>query len=149
MSMDIIEAEVRPAIPAKCLTQVEAWLLRRVFITEEKDNYLGFDGHWSLNDIYQGTPVSPDEELERALAASRQVCPELCAAVEREIAKNGEINPASVDYQAIFQAIIRRHPNRLDHISIARCYRDTRYSYFDEGFTLITATEIGSIVDFH
>jgi len=111
MSTDFVDAVVRPAIPAKCLTQVETWLLRRVFITEEKDNYLGFDGCWTLNDIFQGTPVSPDEELERALAASRHVCPELCTAVEREIAKTSEINPASVNYEAIFQAIIR--PNFL------------------------------------
>ena len=131
MSIDYVEATVRPAIPAKCLTQVEAWLLRRVFITEEKDNYLGFDGYWTLNDIYQGTPVSPDEELWKALAASRQVCPELCTAVEREIAKTDEINPASVNYEAIFQAIIRRHPVLLKHISIAQCNQDTRRSYFD------------------
>jgi hypothetical protein len=53
MNTDIIRAAVRPPIPAKCLTHLEAWLLRRVFITEEIDNDLGFDVCRTLNDIHE------------------------------------------------------------------------------------------------
>jgi hypothetical protein len=144
MSIDYVEATVRPAIPAKCLTQVEAWLLRRVFKTEENGNYLSFDGFWTLNDLYDET-LSFDEELRRALVASRQVCPELCAAVERQIGKVGWIKLGAVDYETIFQAVIRRHPDFLEHISIAKCYSDTGLKYFDQSFTLISATSIESI----
>jgi hypothetical protein len=54
MSIDFVEAVVRPAIPAKCLTQIEAWLLRQVFKTEKNGKYLGFDGCWTLNDMHEG-----------------------------------------------------------------------------------------------
>ena len=144
MSTDHVEAVVRPAIPAKCLAEIEAWLLRRVFKTEENGEYLGFDGCWTLNDLYDET-LSLDEELRSALAASRHICPELCAAVERQIGEVGWIILGDVDYETIFQAVILRHPDLLDHISIARCYRDTKMRYFDESFTLITATSIETI----
>jgi hypothetical protein len=144
MSTDYVEATVRPAIPAKCLTQVEAWLLRRVFKTEENEKYLGFDGCWTLNDLYDET-LSLDEELGRALAASRHICPELCAAVERQISKEGVIKFGSVDYESIFQSIIRRHPDFLRHISIEECDCNTGRLDYEQRFTLITADAIESI----
>ena len=60
MSIDYIEAFVRPTIPTKCFADLEAWLLTRVFKTEASGNRLGFHACWSFNDIYQNT-LSDDE----------------------------------------------------------------------------------------
>jgi hypothetical protein len=87
---------------------------------------------------------SPDEELQNALAASSKACPELCAAIQRKIAQRGAILLGTVDYETIFQSIIRRHPS-LQHISIEECDRMSNSKYCHMTLTLITATEIESI----
>jgi hypothetical protein len=143
MSRDYFEIHVRPTIPAKCLTDIDAWLLFRVFKTEHKDNGFGFSARWSLNYFFE--EIFPtDNELREALISSLQACPELCTAVESRI-KNGGIILGSVDYEAIFQAIIRRHPDFLQHISIEEYDYDERFSYYDKTFTLITANAIETI----
>jgi molybdopterin synthase catalytic subunit len=95
--------------------------------------------------VVQQSPPYWNSKLGRALAASRQVCPELCAAVEREIAKNGEISLGSVDYETIFQGIVRRNPDCLGHINIEEGDCNTNRLYYDQTYTLITATAIESI----
>lgn len=144
MSIDLFEATVCPRIPAKCLADIESWLLFRVFRANRKDEYIGFDGCWDLNDLFDGK-LFPDKELEKALSNSRQVCPELCAAVERQLSKEGWILLGAVNYHVILHGIILRHEKLLDCISIEEQSSDTKYRYFDKGFSLITATEIGSI----
>jgi len=144
MSLDYIEVGVCPTIPAKCLENIESWLLFRLFKTQARDDRIYFHACWTYNDIGD-EQLSPDNDLERALAASRQVCPDLCAAVERQIAKNGEIRLGSVDYETIFQSIIRRHPDALGHISIEERDCNTKSLDYDQTFTLITATAIESI----
>src|SRR5262245_1311794 len=115
MSIDWIEATVRQTIPVACLAPIERWLLTRLFRTEEKHNYLRLYGHWSLNDFYEGE-LCPDDELTETLAASREICPELCAEVEREMIKNGKIVFGAINYTSIFQSILRRHPECRTHI---------------------------------
>lgn len=144
MSVDYIDVDVCPTIPTECMEDIESWLLFRVFGTKKIDDRILFYAYWTWNDIYDRT-LSPDNDLERALAASRQVCPDLCAAVEREISTNGKITLGAVDYETIFQSIIRRHPNALRHISIKECDSNSRSMDYDETFTLITATAIESI----
>src|SRR5215472_17378556 len=80
MSIDYVVASVCPAIPREYLTDVEAWLLTRVFDIEQRGDHLAFRGSWSLNDIYEGM-LSPDQALIGALASSRELCPGLCVAV--------------------------------------------------------------------
>ena len=101
---------------------------------------VSFSGCWGYDEYWYGS-FSPDEELRNALAASSKACPELCAAIQREIAKRGAILLGGVDYETIFQSIIRRHPS-LWHISIEECVRNPTSDYYDKTFTLITATEI-------
>src|SRR5256885_1076323 len=100
MSNDYIEATV---IPADCLVPIERWLLTRIFKTEERGGYLVFQGHWDYQDVLYGYGVSADDELTEVLTASREICPELCAEVEREFNKSGEIQCA-IDYEKIFQS---------------------------------------------
>jgi hypothetical protein len=50
----------------------------------------------------------------------------------------------AVDYERIFQSIIRRHPNLL-HVSIEECDCNTRSIAVDRTFTLITADAIESM----
>ena len=136
MIIDRFEVEVCPKISAKCLTDIELWLLFRAFRTDRKNGYIGFSGCWSLNEICERL-ILPDKELYKALFTSRQVCPELCAEVEHLIREVGFIMRNFVNYERIFQAIIRRHPNFLDQVSITRGFMHLRPSV-----TLITATEI-------
>jgi hypothetical protein len=86
MSIDFVETQVCPTIPAKCLTDIESWLLLRVFQTKIRDGHINFAVCWTYNDLYE-EQLFPDKELEKALSTSRQVCPELCAAVERQISR--------------------------------------------------------------
>ena len=143
MSIDYIEAVVCPTIPTKCFADLEAWLLTRVFETEARGNDLGFHACWSLNDIYEKT--LSDNELSKALAASYEICPDLCAAVESEINRRGEIILGAVDYEKIFQSAVRRCPDFLRHISVEERDCNTKYYDYDETFTLITADAIKSI----
>jgi hypothetical protein len=69
MSIDYVEAFVRPAIPRDYLADVEAWLLARIFNAQQRGDRLAFHASWTLNDIYEGI-LSPDEALTRALASS-------------------------------------------------------------------------------
>jgi hypothetical protein len=39
-----------------------------------------------------------------------EICPDLCAAVESEINRRGEIILGAVDYEKIFQSAVRRCP---------------------------------------
>jgi hypothetical protein len=88
MSIDFVEAIVRPNVSTQCLASVETWILRRVFTTEVENNYFSFGGNWTLNDLFDER-LYPNDELTKALANSREICPDLCAAVEREFSKSG------------------------------------------------------------
>ena len=138
MSSDYIEAFVRPTIPTKCFADLEAWLLTRVFKTEVSGNRLGFHACWTYNDIYENTLF--DDELSKALAASYEICPDLCAAVESEINRRGEIILGAVDYEKIFQSVVRRCPDFLRHISVVERDCNNKSYDYDETFTLITAS---------
>ena len=144
MSVDYINVWVSPSIPTKCLAEIEAWLLRRYFeINETKDDMIFF--HSSL-DVYECVAeLNLDKDLDYALAASRQVCPELCAAVQREVERKGSIVRDEIEYETILQSIIRRHPDVLRHISIVETVHNTRSLFYEEILTLITATAIESI----
>jgi hypothetical protein len=144
MSIDYIEASIRQTIPADCLANIEKWLLTRLFSTKETDTRLRFYASWSLNDFYEGE-LSPDDELINALAASREICPELCAEVEREMNKNGKIIQGAINYERIFQSIVRRHPNFLDHVSIEEFDCNTKRTDHRETLTMITAQSITSV----
>ena len=141
MSTDYIEAAVCPAIPTKCLADVEAWLLTRVFKAEPRGDDLSFHACWTWNDIYEER-LSPDDELSKALAASSEICPDLCAAVKREFNKSSEIILGAVDYEIIFQSLIRRNPDFLRHISVVERDCNTKSFDYDETFTLIAADAI-------
>jgi hypothetical protein len=143
MSVDYVQIVVRPTIPSAYLADIEAWLLTRAFQTEAKGDRLSFQACWSLNDIFENI-LSPDQELGKALASSREICRGLCVAVERAILKSDVIMLGAVDYESIFQSIIQRHPD-LQHISIEECDCNTRAINFDQRFTLITADAIESI----
>lgn len=144
MSVDYVEATVHQRIPAKCLTDIESWLLFRVFRANRKNGYIGFGAFWDLINICD-EPIFPDKELEKALSTSRQVCPELCAAVERQISKEGLITFCSIDYETIFQGIIRRNPDFLKHITIEERFGNTKRLDHEQQITLITANAIESI----
>ncbi len=144
MSIDYIEATVRQKIPADCLAPIERWLLTRIFKTEERGDSLVFHGCWDYCEVLYGYGVSPDDELAEVLTASREICPELCAEVEREFNKNGEIQCA-IDYEKIFQSIVRRHPDVLHHVSIEEFDCNTRRGLDCETLTIITAQCIMSI----
>ena len=115
MSIDYIQATVRQKIPADCLAPIERWLLTRIFKTEERGGCLVFQCSWDYCEILYGYGVCPDDELTGVLTASREICPELCAEVEREINENGEIE-GGIDHERIFQSIVRRHPDVLHHV---------------------------------
>jgi hypothetical protein len=140
MSIDYMQITLRQPIPADCLAGIERWLLTRIFKTEERGDSLVFHGYWD----YQGHTVSPDEELTEALTASREICPELCAEVERVINENGEIQ-GGIDHERIFQSIVRRHPEVLHHVSIEEFDCNTKRGLRRETLTIITAQCIMSI----
>lgn len=142
MSDDYVETTVYPRIPANCMTAVDAWLLSRVFKTERKNGTIGFYKYYDFQGDFDEPP--PDNDLSKALANSRQVCPDLCAAVDRRI-KNGRITPDCIDYETIFQAIIRRNADYLQRIRIEEVARNTRGMIYDETTTFITANTIVSL----
>jgi hypothetical protein len=144
MSNDYIETTVRQKIPADCLAPIEKWLLTRIFKTEERGGSLVFQGWWDYCDELNGYGVSLDDGLTEVLTASREICPELCAEVEREMNKNGAIQGV-IDYQKIFQSLVRRHPDVLHHVSIEEIYTNDRRGPFREALTIITAQRIMSI----
>jgi hypothetical protein len=144
MSIDYVTAIVRPTIPAKFLAPIESWLLRRLFETEARDDRLSFQACWTLNDIAEGE-LFPDDELIKALAGSRETCPDLCFSVEREIEKASMIILGTVNYKTIFQSILRRHADVLGHIMIEEHDGNTKSLYESDRFTLITADAIESI----
>jgi hypothetical protein len=144
MSVDYFETTVRQTFPADCLTPIERWLLTRMLETEETGDSLVFGGGWLLGDPMSGYGVSPDDKLTEALTASREICPELCAEVERTINKSEEFQ-GTIDYQRIFQSIVRRHPRVLHHVSIEDFYCNTKGGVLRETLTIITAQSIMSI----
>jgi hypothetical protein len=146
MSISYIQATVRQKIPADCLAPIERWLLTRIFNfkTEERGGSLVFKGCWDDLDVCYGYGVSPDDELTEVLTASREICPELCAEVEREFNNSGAIL-CTIDYQKIFQSIVRRHPDVLHHVSIEEFDCNTRRGLRCETLTIITAQCIMSI----
>jgi hypothetical protein len=117
MSIDYVRMSVRQTIPAECLAPIERWLLTHVFAIEEDGGALQFHGSWTLSDILEGD-ISADDELPEALAASCKICPELGAEVKRQLEEKGKIFRGSINYEKIFQSIIRRHPDRVPHVSI-------------------------------
>src|SRR5262249_15110151 len=108
--------------------------------TEERGDSLVFHGCWD----YHGHSVSPDDELTETLTASREICPELCAAVEDAINKSKEIE-GWINYERIFQSIVQRHPDLLHHVSIEEVDCNTKRGPFRETLTIITAQCIMSI----
>jgi hypothetical protein len=140
MSVDYIRATVRQTIPAGCLAPIERWLLTRIFKTEERGDSLVFHGCWD----YHGHWVSPDDELTETLTASREICPELCAAVEHAINKSKQID-GWINYERIFQSIVQRHPDLLHYVSIEEFDCNTRRGLDCETLTIITAQCIMSI----
>ena len=140
MSIDYIQATVRQKIPADCLAGIEKWLLTRIFKTEERGDSLVFHGCWE----YHGHSVSPDDELTETLTASREICPELCAAVEHAINKSKEVE-GWINFERIFQSIVQRHPDLLHHVSIEEVHCNTKHGPFREILTIITAQCIMSI----
>jgi hypothetical protein len=144
MSIDYIQATVRQRIPADCLTRIERWLLTRIFKTEERGDSFVFNGCWDYSELLYGYGVSPDDKLPDALSASREICPELCAQVERELNKSEEFQ-GSIHYERIFQSIVRRHPDLLHHVTIEEFDCNTRRGLCCETLTVITAQRIMSI----
>ena len=141
MSVDYIEPTVRQRIPVNCLAGIERWLLTRIFkIGEGGGDSLSI--HACLD--FQGHTIAPDDELAEALTASRQICPELCAEVEREINETGEID-GGIDYMKIFQSIVRRHPDILPYVSVEEFCCNTRRGVWRETLSIITAQCIMSI----
>ena len=111
MSSYYIEAIVHQTIPCECVKLVEAWLLTRLFKTKIrhvknkiKHDRFCFSAGWMLDDLDQGA-FSSDGKLTKALAASRKVCPELCAEVEHEIDSGGNIRLGMIDH--------KKYSNRL------------------------------------
>jgi hypothetical protein len=145
-STGYLRAFVRQTIPADCLTSIERWLLTRLFKkTRETDDGLDFDATWSINELHNGG-LFPDDELTEALATSREICPELCAEVEREINERAKIAICDISYLMIFQPIVQRHSDILpqvsieeSHVSIEECEGSTPYVLDREVFTMITA----------
>ena len=144
MSTDYIKATVRQTIPADCLAPIERWLLTRIFKTEERGDFLVFQALWEEG-ILRTDGASPDAKLREALTASRELCPELCAEVELELNKSEEFQGAAIDYERIFQSIVRRHPDVLPHVSIEDFDCNTRDGLGCETLTIITAQSIMSI----
>src|SRR5262249_28378435 len=148
MSIDYVRTIVRQTIPGDRLTPIERWLLTRVFEPTETDDGLSFDAEWSLNDILE-EEVFPDDELTTALAASREICPELCAEVERVINESKGIYLGAINYERIFQSILRRHPDVLPCVSIEVLVQapdcNSRWGIFHETLKMITAQSIQSI----
>src|SRR5262249_8639542 len=147
MSVDYIEATVRQKIPADCLAPIERWLLTRIFKTEERGDSLVFYGCWDYNTAFYAYGVSPDDKLTEALTASREICPELCAQVERTINKSekSEGFQGRINYKRIFQSIVRRHPDVLHHVSIEDFTCNTKRGPRCETLIIITAQSIMSI----
>jgi hypothetical protein len=143
MGIDTEELIVRPNIPMQCLASIETSILKRVFDTDAEDNYLSCFGFW-LFGVRWCEKLYPDDELTKALADSREICPGLCAAVEQELRKNGQIILGAVNYEKIFQYIVQRHPSHLSYVSIREAIRD-KWGITDESWTLITADAIESI----
>jgi len=143
MSVEFIEVMVRQTIPVECMAAIDRWLLTRIFKTQVRGDRLCFDAFWTYNDFED--ELSSDDELITALAASRDICPELCAAVEREIYESGRIMFGAVNYEKIFQSILQRHPKVLHHVSIEERDCNTHWLHNHETFTLITVDAIESI----
>jgi hypothetical protein len=144
MSVDYIETTIRQTIPADCLAPIERWLLTRIFKTEERGASLVFHGCWDYSTVIYAYGVSPDDKLREALTASRELCPELCAEVELELNKSEEFQGA-INYERIFQSIVRRHPDVLHHVSIEDFDCNTKRGLRCETLTIITAQSIMSI----
>ena|ERR1700730_6245104 len=70
--------------------------------------------------------VETDEELFNAIAASRQISPNLCdviEAIEKDRAEWSDLNSIDGDYIAIIlQSIVKRHADRLPDIFGASPY---------------------------
>jgi hypothetical protein len=143
MGTDYIKATVRQRIPAACLAPIERWLLTRIFETEERGGFFVFHGCWEYGTISCHYGVSPDDKFREALAASRELCPELCAEFDF-LNKSNEFQGA-IDYKRIFQSIVRRHPDVLHHISIEDFDCNTSSEFSCETLTIITAQSIMSI----
>ena len=144
MSIDYIRATVLQTIPARCLAPIERWLLTRIFkSTQESRDSLVFQGSWDYNEIAYAYGVSSDDKLTEALTASRELCPELCAEVELNLNKTKEFFGA-IDYERIFQSIVRRRPDVVHHVSIESLDMNWKRLHC-ETLTMITAESIMSI----
>jgi hypothetical protein len=117
--VSIVQTEVHQTIPNDCMAPIEKWLLTHI-LDHEPDG----DGLYFFVEISPHSPIFVEEarQLFEAIEASRGTCPELCAAVEQAI-RHDRVGAVWVDldeieYPAIFQSIVKRHPDRLPYISI-------------------------------
>jgi hypothetical protein len=92
----------------------------------------------------QGAGWQGRHDRGRRLTASRELCPERCAEVERALNKSNEFQGV-IHYERIFQSIVRRHPDVLRHVSIEYLELNTNRGLDGEILTIITAQSIMSI----
>jgi hypothetical protein len=129
---------VHQIIPNDCMAPIERWLLTHIF-DHEPDG----DGLYFFAEEYPNSSADVEEQLFETIETSRGTCSELCAAVEQAIRRDESevtIDLVEIGYPAIFQSIVKRHPNRLPYISIEESLTcsSMRPEGFGGGATLIT-----------
>jgi len=117
LSTEYTHITVEPALPIRCLTPIEKALLTLRFDkTEDRGEWIYFKASPDLPPHV----FAVNEEIIKAVTESRELCPELCRAIEKEtnMALGGLVNTSSFDYTMVLNGIVRRNSGRIPFLTI-------------------------------
>jgi hypothetical protein len=149
---DYMITNVFPAIPTEYMAPLETFLLTGLFnetTTLHSGEAMLFSSHEDVDSYYEGDRSLNDAELLDAIEQSRDLSPQLCAAVQYEIEACKKARPAinvhSFDKYKIFQGILNRNDARIFltipfiHVVL---YYPLRFELYSSSLTIITPNHI-------
>jgi hypothetical protein len=136
MRTDYTHITVESPLPIRCLTPIEKVLLTlRYDKTEQR-------GEWIYLKASPGLPphvFAVNEEIIKAVTESRELCPELCRAIEKEATMviGKRIFAGSFRYTMLLHAIVQRNAERIPFLTM-----EDAHSEFDRACNGKTVTVI-------
>jgi hypothetical protein len=135
LSTEYTHITVEPPLPIRCLTPIEKVLLTLRFDkTEQRGEWIYFRASSDLPPIF-----AVNDDIIRAVTESRELCPELCRAIEREatLIVGKRIFAGSFRYTMLLHAIVRRNSERIPFLTM-----EGAHSEFDRACNGKTVTVI-------
>jgi hypothetical protein len=124
---------VHQTIPRRMMSPVEEFILKQVFEWEDDPDVVGNIYFFATEGPNLDIEIDDKEGLQKLIAESRALSPELCNEIERALVVGDGYKDEIVGYEAIFQAIVKRNKEELPYISIDQAFTSTKMDPGDFG----------------